>query len=309
MCGIAGIAVFNNGPSPTWHQLKAMCDTLSHRGPDDQGIDILGNVALGMRRLAVIDVEGGIQPIFNEDRSIRTVFNGEIYNFQDLRWELSKRGHIFRTNSDTEVIVHAYEEYGSDFPAKLNGMFAFALHDRARGKLILARDHIGIKPLYYSFQNGVCFFSSEIKAMMAHGGITAGIDPLACYHYLTFLTTPAPQTMFKGIGKIPAGHYIEVEFKHNNRPYRITGHQWWDAIVPPPGDDRYNDENWVKGEIRRLLAESIEKRMMSDVPFGVFLSGGIDSSTNVALMDAVMDRPVKTFTVGFKDEPDYNELN
>ncbi|MCK4783988.1 MAG: asparagine synthetase B, partial [Desulfobacteraceae bacterium] len=176
MCGIAGIAVFNGAPSPTREQLKGMCDTLSHRGPDDEGMDIRDNIAMGMRRLSIIDVKGGSQPIFNEDGSIRTVYNGEIYNFRELRRELEARGHVFLTKTDTEVIVHAYEEYGSDFPKYFNGMFAFALHDSAKRKLFLVRDHIGIKPLYYCFNGKHIVWGSEIKALLASGLIDRDLD-------------------------------------------------------------------------------------------------------------------------------------
>ena len=176
MCGIAGIAAFNGAPSPTWEQLKAMCDTLSHRGPDEEGMGIRDNVAIGMRRLSIIDLKGGSQPIFNEDRSIRTVFNGEIYNFRELRRDLESMGHIFVTNTDTEVIVHAYEEYGSDFPKYFNGMFAFALHDSAKHRLFLVRDHIGIKPLYYSFNERYMVWGSEIKALLSASSLPGSMS-------------------------------------------------------------------------------------------------------------------------------------
>ncbi len=313
MCGIAGILNYTGQRFDIRESdLRRMAESIRHRGPDDEGVWLSDNrdVGLAFTRLSIVELSNaGAQPMHSPCGRYHIIYNGETYNHGSIRDELKELGHEFAGRADSETVMHALMEWGLDALDKFDGMFAFCFYDSDKKRAWLVRDRIGIKPLYYSFQNGVCFFASEIKAMMAHGGITAGIDPLACYHYLTFLTTPAPQTMFKGIGKIPAGHYIEIEFKHDNRPYRITGHQWWDAIVPPPEDDRFNDENWVKGEIRRLLAQSIEKRMMSDVPFGVFLSGGIDSSTNVALMDAVMDRPVKTFTVGFKDEPDYNELN
>jgi asparagine synthase (glutamine-hydrolysing) len=235
-------------------------------------------------------------------------YNGEIYNHLALRRRLERLGHRFLGRSDTETLLHALMQWGAEALRRLEGMFAFCVYDQEEKRALLVRDRMGIKPLYYTFRNGVCFFASEIKALIAHPSITAELDPLACYHYLTFLTTPAPLTMFKGIWKIPAGHLIEIQFADDERPARIEGRQWWDAIVPPPEDDRYEDETWVKTEIRALLAESIEKRMMSDVPFGVFLSGGIDSSTNVALMDMFTDQPVKTFSVGFKDQPAYNEL-
>jgi len=225
MCGIAGIAAFNGAPSPTWEQLKAMCDTLSHRGPDEEGMDIRDNVAIGMRRLSIIDVKGGSQPIFNEDRSIRTVFNGEIYNFRELRRELESRGHVFLTKSDTEVIVHAYEEYKSNFPNHLNGMFAFALHDSAKRKLFLVRDHIGIKPLYYSFDKGHLVWGSEIKALIASGLIDRDLDIDALGEFLAWEYVPGNGTLLKAVRKLEPGEMIEIELDRPACHPRI----YWDV--------------------------------------------------------------------------------
>jgi asparagine synthase (glutamine-hydrolysing) len=229
MCGIAGIAVFDGVPLPTREQLKAMCDTICHRGPDEEGMDIRDNVAIGMRRLSVIDVKGGSQPVFNEDRSIRTVFNGEIYNFRELRRDLESMGHIFVTNTDTEVIVHAYEEYGSDFPKYFNGMFAFALHDSAKRKLFLVRDHIGIKPLYYSFSKNYIVWGSEIKSLLASGLIARDLDIDALGEFLAWEYVPGKGTLFKTVRKLEPAEMIEIELDRpacNPQPY-------WDVPMPP----------------------------------------------------------------------------
>jgi len=313
MCGIAGILNYTGSHFDVRDSdLQTMANSIRHRGPDGHGTwkSPAGEVGFAHTRLSIIDLShAGAQPMHSPCGRYHLVYNGEVYNHEALRKELDALGHQFTGRADSETVLHALMEWGIDAISRFDGMFGFCFYDDREKRAWLVRDRIGIKPVYYRFQNSVCFFASEIKAMVAHPMVSTAIDPLACYHFLTFLTTPAPQTMFRDIGKIPAGHYIEIRFADGNRPYEITGKQWWDAIVPPSDDDRFNDEKWVASEIRRLLGESIEKRMMSDVPFGVFLSGGIDSSTNVALMDAVMDRPVKTFTVGFKNQPDYNELD
>lgn len=296
MCGITGIAVFDGEPLPTHGQLRKMCDTLFHRGPDEEGISIRDGVALGMRRLSVIDVKGGRQPIFNEDRTISTVFNGEIYNFRELRRELESRGHAFRTRTDTEVIVHAYEEYGTEFPNYFNGMFAFALHDSTRRKLFLVRDPIGIKPLYYSFSPNRIVWASEIKALLASGLIERDIDIDALGEFLAWEYVPGSGTLFKTIRKLEPGEMIEINL---NRP---TCHPrtYWD--VPT------TEESWSKtagdweAEIDHKIHECVNRQLVSDVPLGALLSGGVDSSLVVASMGKA-----KTFSIGFND-PSYNEL-
>jgi asparagine synthase (glutamine-hydrolysing) len=313
VCGITGI-LNHTGQRAEIREadLQRMVDSIRHRGPDGMGVwkSLDGRTGFGHARLSIVDLSpAGAQPMHSPSGRFHITYNGEVYNHIALRRRLEHLGHSFIGRSDTETLLHALMQWGLSALDKMEGMFAFCFYDDEEKKAWLVRDRIGVKPLYYAVQNGLFYFASEIKALVAHPAISAGIDPLACYHYLTFLTTPAPLTLFKGIWKIPAGHLIEVNFATEDRDAEIRGEQWWDAIVPPPDDDRYSDEEWVKGEVRRLLADSIEKRMMSDVPFGVFLSGGIDSSTNVALMDAVMTQPVKTFSVGFKNHPEYNELD
>jgi len=312
MCGIAGILNYTRQRLKIDEtDLVRMAKSISHRGPDGSGVwtDQKKIAGLAHTRLSIIDLSPlGAQPMHSEDNRFHLVYNGEIYNHLKLRHELVRLGHTFSGRSDTETLLHALIEWGPKALARLDGMFAFCFYDSRKKKAMLARDRIGIKPLYYTFQHGILYFASEIKAIFTHPNISPSLDPLACYHYLTFLTTPAPLTMFKGIEKVPAGHAMKISFRTSKRREKIQGVQWWDAVVESPEDARYEDETWVKDEIRRMLGESIEKRMMSDVPFGVFLSGGIDSSTNVALMDTFMTQPVKTFTVGFKDQPGYNEM-
>ncbi|MBE9573020.1 MAG: asparagine synthase (glutamine-hydrolyzing) [Proteobacteria bacterium] len=296
MCGIAGIAVFDGAPSPTWEQLKAMCDTLSHRGPDEEGMDIRNNVAIGMRRLSIIDVKGGSQPIFNEDRSIRTVFNGEIYNFRELRRELESMGHVFLTKTDTEVIVHAYEEYGSDFPKYFNGMFAFVLHDSAKRKLFLVRDHIGIKPLYYSFNGKYIVWGSEIKALLASGLIERDLDIDALGEFLAWEYVPGNGTLLKAVRKLEPGEMIEI-----NLDCPICNPQaYWDVPMPPDSSSMTAVE-WEEA-IDLKIRECVRRQLVSDVSLGAFLSGGVDSSLIVASMGNA-----RTFSIGF-DDPSYNEL-
>lgn len=296
MCGIAGIAVFNGGPPPTWQQLKAMCDTLSHRGPDEEGMDIRDNVAIGMRRLSVIDIKGGSQPIFNEDRSIRTVFNGEIYNFRELRQELESRGHVFLTKTDTEVIIHAYEEYGSDFPNYFNGMFAFVLHDVAKRKLFLVRDHIGIKPLYYSFNQKHIVWGSEIKALLASGLVERDLDIDALGEFLAWEYVPGKATLFKVVRKLEPGEMIEIDLE---RP-SCNPRAYWDIPLSPESSSMKHGE-WEEA-IDHKVRECVRRQLVSDVPLGAFLSGGVDSSLMVASMGKA-----KTFSIGF-DDATYNEL-
>lgn len=296
MCGIAGIAVFNGAPAPSLERLKAMCNTLSHRGPDAEGMDIRDGVAIGMRRLSIIDVSGGSQPIFNEDRSIRTVFNGEIYNFRELRRELESKGHLFVTRTDTEVIVHGYEEYGSDFPKYFNGMFAFALHDAVKRKLFLVRDHIGIKPLYYSFCQDSIVWGSEIKALLASGLVERDLDIDALGEFLAWEYIPGQGTLFKNVRKLEPGEMIEIDL---HRP-QCNPRTYWD--VPLQDDFSVMKPAEWEEAVDNKINECVQRQLVSDVPLGAFLSGGVDSSLVVASMG-----PAKTFSIGF-DDPSYSEL-
>jgi len=315
MCGIAGIFHYRNSGRVEGRVLDAMRDSMKHRGPDGMGSWVSDDKRVGLahRRLSIIDLSAAAaQPMCNEDGSIWVTFNGEIYNHASLRRELIAAGHTFRTDhSDTEVLVHGYEEWGvNGLAQRISGDYALGLWDARSQKLTLLRDRVGVKPLYFSLQNGTLLFASEIKAILAHPSVSRDIDANAMYHYLSFLTTPAPMTMFKGIHKLPAGHYLQVSVTGE-----LTATRYWDAVpgMGIPADDVKGLSNearerlYVDG-IRKRLEDAVAERMMSDVPFGVFLSGGIDSSTNVALMSRHMDRPVDTFTVGFSDHTHLNEL-
>ncbi|MCP4117316.1 MAG: asparagine synthase (glutamine-hydrolyzing) [Desulfobacteraceae bacterium] len=296
MCGITGIASFL-GASPDPELLRSMCDTIKHRGPDDEGIDIRDNVGFGMRRLAIIDLKGGHQPIFNEDGSVRVICNGEIYNFRTLRDELEKKGHRFKTNSDTEVIVHAYEEYRDGFPRHLNGMFAIALHDSTRKKLILVRDHIGIKPLFYYFDHRVLVWGSEIKALAASRLIHKELNVDALGEFLSWEYIPGEGTLLKNVHKLAPGAMLTIDLR---RP-SCAPSTYWD--VPEVSENRFKTlDEWTE-EVDRKVKESVRRQLVSDVPLGAFLSGGVDSS----LVTGSMGR-ARTFSIGF-DDPSYNELH
>jgi len=281
-----------------------MRDQMTHRGPDDSGELVFDNArgGFGFRRLSIIDLSAaGHQPMHGCDERTWLVFNGEIYNHAKLRADLEQRGHVYRSKTDSETILHLYEERGIDFVHDIEGDYGIAIWDATREQLVLVRDRIGVKPLYYYFKDGRFIFASEIKAILQHPAVTPDIDEKALYHYLTFLTTPAPSTLFRDIHKLPAGHLLIL-----SRDGSLKMRQYWDALPPEEPIQRSDDEH--KTEILRLLRDSIGKRMMSDVPFGVFLSGGVDSSANVALMSEQMTRPVDTFTVGFHDAEYLNEL-
>jgi asparagine synthase (glutamine-hydrolysing) len=291
MCGIAGIvgAKGDRGIDPA--RIHAMCQSIVHRGPDDEGIFVKDGAGLGIRRLSIIDVAGGHQPIFNEDGSVCVVLNGEIYNFPELRRQLEARGHRFSTHSDTECVVHLYEEMGADCVLKLRGMFGLAIYDERRHQLLLARDRLGKKPLYYAEQNGRLFFASEIKAILAVAPELATINPPALLQYFYFGYIPDPETSFTAIHKLPPGHLLE--FKHGD----IRIRKYWDL----PEYDTYQpgSEEECLEELERRLSEAVRMRMISDVPLGALLSGGTDSSIVLALMARASSQPVKTFSVGF----------
>ena len=305
MCGICGVWEPNASEGRLDSALiDRMRDQMQHRGPDDAGDLIFDERrgGFGFRRLSIIDLSAaGHQPMHGCTDKLWLVFNGEIYNHARLRAGLEQRNHRYTSRTDSESILHLYEERGLDFVHDLEGDYAIALWDAAREQLVLVRDRIGVKPLYFYHQNGRLIFASEIKAILEHPAVAADVDEQSLYHYLTFLTTPAPQTLFKNIRKLPAGHMLVAK-----RDGTITITQYWDALPPPSHTERTDEEH--KTEILRLLRASITKRMMADVPFGVFLSGGVDSSANVALMSEQMSRPVETFTVGFSDAEYLNEL-
>ena len=305
MCGICGIYEWGLAePEVTGSLIAAMRDEMAHRGPDDAGVYLTADrrLGLGHRRLSIVDLsEAGRNPMTNEDGQVWITFNGEIYNHQPIRDRLVKLGHIYRSRTDTETILHLYEEKGLDFVHELEGFFALALWDNRERKLALVRDRVGIKPLYYTVAGGRLIFASEIKAILAHPAISRDIDEEALYHYLTFLATPPPQTLFAGINKLPAGCMLTCSA---DGEIKIT--RYWDAIAA--SRDRTLTEEETVAEIYRLLEEAVRKRMMSDVPFGLFLSGGVDSTSILALLSGMMSEPVRTFTVGFKDSPEYNEL-
>ena len=296
MCGICGIVSYKAGEPVKEEEIKEMLNRIVHRGPDDWGIYCkIPHVGLGMRRLSIIDLVTGKQPIHNENETIQIVFNGEIYNFKELRENLEKKGHQFYTSSDTEVIVHLYEDYGIDCLESLRGMFSFALWDAGEKRLFLTRDRLGIKPLHYTIMGKKIIFASEIKSILSCFGVDKKIDFSALDRYLSFEYTPAPQTMFKTIKKLLPGHYLL--FKEGE----VVIKKYWDI--------NFNEDINVNEEkILETLKESVSYRLVSDVPLGAFLSGGIDSSSVVALMSKVMNTPVKTFSIGFEDKS-YNELN
>jgi asparagine synthase (glutamine-hydrolysing) len=313
MCGIAGIFCISNAVHVDEKHLTKMRDTMVHRGPDGASNYITADCSVGLahRRLSIVDLsEVAAQPMPNEDDSIWITFNGEIYNHLALRGELIKLGHFFRTNhSDTEVLVHGYEEWGLEgLVSRLEGDWAFAIWDSKERKLHLSRDRMGVKPLYFTIQGGAFFFGSEIKAIIAHPLVERDIDPIAMYHYLTFVATPAPLTMFKGIYKISAGACMTVGEGGIMRYWHYWDPTPSEGMLDIKGLKEVGRDTYYSSEIRNRLDKSVKKRMMSDVPMGVFLSGGIDSSANVALMARHSSNQVKTFTVGFKDHLDLNEF-
>ena len=298
MCGIAGIVGNRDDTGIDPYTIQAMCRTIVHRGPDDEGVFVKEGAGLGSRRLSVIDLGGGHQPVFNEDSSVWVVFNGEIYNFPEIRRELQKLGHSFYTRTDTEVIVHLYEEMGADCVHKLRGMFAFALFDENRRTLLLARDRLGKKPLHYALSNERLLFGSEIKAILAAAPELAETDPEALLQYFYFGYIPDPKTAFSGIHKIPPGHLLEYE----NGSVRLR--KYWD--LPRYGTHSPRSEEDCLEELEYRLTESVRIRLLADVPVGALLSGGTDSSTVVALMSRVSGAPVKTFSIGFR-HADFDE--
>lgn len=298
MCGIVGL-VRNDGLDVDQALLGRMCAAISHRGPDDDGFYVNGPIGLGMRRLSIIDLKSGQQPIHNQDRTAWIVFNGEIYNYRELREKLEKLGHTFYTNSDTEAIIHAYDRYGPDCPKHLRGMFAFAIWDERTQELFLARDRVGKKPLLYAQANGQLIFGSEFSALLLHPDIGRDVDFQALDHYLSFMCVPAPLTAYRSIQKLEPGHTLRW------RKGTLTVERYWQ---PDFSKKIVVSEEEAGERAIEILRDSVRVRLMSEVPLGAFLSGGIDSSAVVALMSEVSSDPVKTFSIGF-EEQDFSELH
>ena len=300
MCGIAGVVSATRESDISEALVHHMCEQIVYRGPDDEGLHVADGAGLGMRRLSIIDLSGGHQPVFNEDRSAWIVFNGEIYNFLELRPELEKRGHRFLTKSDTEVIIHLYEEMGADCVQKLRGMFALAIYDRKKRKLVLARDRMGKKPLHYALVKDKLYFASEIKSILAVAPELAEVNAQGLLEYLYYGYVPDPITAFTGIQKLPGGHLLEFE------DGKVSVRQYWD--LPHYNTHVPKSEEECLKELESRLLEATRIRLISDVPLGAFLSGGTDSSTVVALMAKASSGPVKTFSIGFTKD-DFNEAH
>ena len=297
MCGIAGM-VCSTDELADAADVHKMCQTIVHRGPDDEGIYAKGPVGLGMRRLSIIDLDGGHQPIHNEEQSIWIVFNGEIYNFPELRAELLSRGHQFYTHTDTEVVVHLYEEFGAQCVRKLRGMFALALYDERNRSLLLARDRLGKKPLYYALRRGMLYFGSEIKAILSVAPDLTQLDPEGLLQYFYFGYIADPNSAYRAIRKLPPGHFLQFS------EGQIRLERYWD--LPQYGVHNPQSEEECLRQLEERLAEAVRIRLISDVPLGALLSGGIDSSLVVGLMARASSNAVKTFSIGFSQE-DFNE--
>jgi asparagine synthase (glutamine-hydrolysing) len=303
MCGIAGFVEPHGqgvgAAAGASRRLQQMCDVIRHRGPDDEGMFVADGAALGMRRLSIIDLAGGHQPIRNEDGTIWVVFNGEIYNYRELRAELAAHGHEFYTDTDTETIVHAYEQWGEEAFARLRGMFGIALWNRRSRTLLLARDRVGIKPLHYAERDGALSFGSEIKSLLVGSQAERALNPAALGHYLSFLYTPGDTSIFTGIRKLPPGHLLRWE---NGR---VALRRYWDL----PASESFTGSMAEASEaLTSVLADAVQSHLVSDVPLGALLSGGVDSSLVVGLMARASSRPIKTFSIGF-DEPEFDELD
>src|SRR4028119_2135236 len=299
MCGIVGIVDRRRRPVDE-AVLARMCEAIRHRGPDEDGFYHGTGVGLAMRRLAIIDLKSGQQPMYNADRTAAIVFNGEIYNYKEVRAELERLGHTFQTNCDTEVIVHAYDEYGADCPKHLRGMFAFAIWDERREELFLARDRVGKKPLLYARVGEGLVFGSEFSALLLHPDVSREIDREAIHHYLTFMCVPAPLTAYRDIRKLEPGHTLRY-----TRDGEIKLERYWQ---PDFSHKTTMSEEEAGERAVEILREAVRVRLMSEVPLGAFLSGGVDSSAVVALMSEVSSTPVKTFSIGF-EEQDFSELH
>src|SRR5438132_3504624 len=298
MCGIAGL--LSLGDKPVFEEeIQSMCDAMVHRGPDDAGYYVRDGIALGMRRLSIIDLSTGHQPVHNEDRSIWVVFNGEIYNFKSLRADLERQGHCFYTWTDTEVIVHLYEQYGERCVEKMRGMFAFAVWDARRKCLLLARDRLGIKPLFYTVAGGRLAFGSELKVLLSLPEVERRLSWESVNHLFSTMCTPSTESIVEGVHKLKPGHILTASIKDG-----IRVREYWDVVFDP---DYGKTEQYFVERLRDLLEQSVKLRLIADVPLGAFLSGGVDSSAVVATMARIGSGRVKTFSIGFAEE-EYNEL-
>ena len=299
MCGIAGVARRDRGAVDAG-LLKRMTGVLAHRGPDGEGFHIAGPVGLGHRRLAIIDLEGGIQPMASEDGSAWITYNGEVYNFRELRGQLVALGHRFRTESDTEVVLAAYRAWGPECVTRLRGMFAFAIWDSDRRQVVLARDRLGIKPLVYHWDGRCLRFASEVKAILQDPDVPRDLDRDAVLEYFTYLCVPSPRSIFQGIRKLPPASYLVWSLDEGDPQV----HRYWDLRLEP--DHRLREADWIKS-VEEMVREAVKSHLVSDVPVGAFLSGGLDSSSVVAFMAQASGTRVKTFSIGF-DEADFDEL-
>jgi len=298
MCGLTGIFEFNRSAEIPKELVHRMNETIVHRGPDDEGIFTAPGIGLGFRRLSIIDLAGGHQPISNEDGSIWVLLNGEIYNYPELRKDLLERGHTLATRSDTETVVHLYEEYGENCFARLRGMFAIVLWDSRQRKLLLARDRVGKKPLFYSADRKRILFGSELKTLLAADGFSRDLDPQALSDYFSFGYIPAPKTIYRAARKVLPGHYVVVSSDGS-----LCEKSYWELSFQET--ENCSEAEWCE-RIRHELCEATRIRLMSDVPLGAFLSGGVDSSSVVAMMTHLMKQPVTTCSIGF-DVPEFDE--
>jgi asparagine synthase (glutamine-hydrolysing) len=297
MCGIAGIVAWGRAAPSSREDVTRMCDAMVHRGPDDAGYLVEGPVALGMRRLSIIDLAGGHQPIFNEDGTVAVFYNGEIFNYLELRKELEAKGHRFATSSDTEVIVHLWEEEGVEFPRRLNGMFAIALYDRSRRRVMLVRDHVGIKPLYYALGADGIVFGSEVKVLLASGRVDRTLDVDSLAQYLSWEYVPGAGTLLREVRKLEPARSLEIDVESG----RTTLRRYWNPLeARGTPEEARSDGDWEE-ETEAAIKRAVRGQLMSDVPLGAFLSGGVDSSLVVAAM-----RTAETFSIGF-DDPSYDE--
>ena len=295
MCGIAGIHLDAREATPDAAVLERMVAAIRHRGPDGTGYHVEPGLGLGHARLSIIDLAGGAQPVHNEDRTIWISYNGEVFNYLELREMLERRGHRFYTRTDTEVIVHLYEELGDDFVQQLNGQFALALWDRPRRRLLLVRDRAGILPLYYARTAEGVLFASEVKALLATGQVTPALDPTGLDEAFTFWAPLAPRTMFRGVSQVCPGEMVVLQGD------RLERRKWWRWEFPEAGALRTAPECELRDELRTLLSDATAIRLRADVPVGAYLSGGLDSSSLVALVNERVPDQLRTYSIGFDD--------